>query len=99
MLLNGLKLMVWSALATLNILLTALLKPLALAVNCLLVPTEPTCRFVKLTRPLPALVPMSMVGGHRSGPEPFVSVSVRLLLGPRPTAESFPNWSRVRRMG
>ena len=97
--LNGLlKLMVWSALVTLNTLLTALLKPLALAVNCLLVPAEPTCKLVKLTRPLPALVPMSMIP-PRKGPEPLVSVSVTLLLEPRPTAESFPNWSRVRRMG
>ena len=78
--------MVWPALAMLKILLTALLKPLALAVNCLLVPAEPTCRLLKLTKPLPALVPMSMTA-PRSGPEPLVSVSVILLLEPRPTAE------------
>ena len=44
---------------TIKVLLTVLVDPLALAVNCLLVPAESISKSVKLTMPLPAAVPMS----------------------------------------
>src|SRR3989304_3680235 len=51
-----------ATLATLNVVLTALVKSLALAVNCL-VPAGSIRRLVKLTVPVPAPGPMSRGAG------------------------------------
>ena len=80
-------------------LLTALVKPVALAVNCLLFPAESISRSVKVATELPAAVPMSKFVVPNRGPVPVVSVSVTILLAARPLVELFPNWSRVRRTG
>ena len=84
---------------TAKALLRALLKPLALAVNCLFVPVESIRKSVKLMRPLPALVPMSSVAVPSKGPVPELSATPTLLLPPRPTAETFPNRSSVQTTG
>jgi len=82
-----------------NTLLIALLKPLALAVNCLFVPAESISKLLNVIKPLPAFVPISCVVVPSSGPVPPVSVTVTLLLAARPMVELFPNWSRVRTTG
>ena len=93
------KVMVWLALATVKVLLAALVRPLALAVNCLFVPAESTRKSLKLTMPLPAVVPMSSVVVPSSGPVPALSVTVAGWLPARPTVELLPNWSLLRRTG
>src|ERR1043166_391299 len=77
----------------------ALVSPLTLAVNCLLVPTVSRARLVNVATPLPAAVPMSRVVVPSSEPAPEVNDKARLLLTPNPEAESFPNASRVRSTG
>jgi len=54
--------------------LTALVKPVAVAVNCLLVPAESISRLVKLATALPAAVPMSRLVVPSRGPVPVVRV-------------------------
>ena len=85
--------------ATVKMLLTPLLKPLALAVSCLSVPAESMRKSVKLTTPLPALVPISSVVMPSSGPVPALSATVTGWLLARPIVELFPNWSELRRTG
>src|SRR5436309_15998410 len=91
----------WSAAAglTVKVLLTALVKPLALAVNCLLVPAESISRLVKVATALPAVVPMSKLVVPTRGPVPVVKVRVTILLAGRPGVETLPNWSRARTPG
>ena len=79
--------------------LTALVKPLAVAVNCLLVPAESISRLVKVATALPAAVPMSRLVVASSGPVPVVRVRVTILLAGRPVVETLPNWSRARTTG
>ena len=81
------------ALFTVNTLLTALLRPLALAVNCLLVPAASIRRSLKLAVPLPAPVPMSMLVVPWSGPVPPVRLTVRVRLPGRPTVDKLPKAS------
>ena len=88
-----------AAALTVNTLLTPLVNPLALAVNCLFVPTESISRLVKVATPLPAAVPKSRLVVPSNGPVPAVSVKVTILLAVKPEAERFPNWSLVRRTG
>ena len=65
-----------------NTLLTALLKPLALAVNCLFVPAESMRRSVKRDDAVAgAGADVSSVVVPSSGPVPAVSVTVTLLVG------------------
>jgi hypothetical protein len=73
---NEPKVMVWFSLATLKTLLVALLKPLALAVNCLFVPAESMRKSVKATIPLPAPMPMFIVVVPSNGPVPELSARV-----------------------
>src|SRR5437667_4858444 len=91
----------WSAAAglTVKVLLTALVKPLALAVNCLLVPAESISRLVNVATALPAAVPMSRLAVPRRGPVPVIRVRVTILLAGRPVVELLPNWSRARTTG
>src|SRR6266567_2307194 len=84
---------------TLNKLLSALVKPLAAALNCLLVPAESISKSVQLTTPLPAPVPMSRLVVPKRGPVPLVTVKVTIWLGGSPLVESLPNWSRLRTTG
>ena len=81
----------WSLLKTAeltaNEVLTALLKPLALAVSCLLVPAVEICRSVKATVPLPAAVPMSSVVVPDKVPLPEERVTVTSLLAGSPADE------------
>src|SRR5439155_17775526 len=79
--------------------LTALVKPLALAVNCLLVPAESISRLVNVATALPAAVPISRLAVPRRGPVPVVRVRVTILLAGRPVVELLPNWSRARTTG
>ena len=84
---------IWSLLKTARTpkdALTALLKPVALAVICL-VPIVSICRLVKLTRPLPAAEPMSSVVVPDKVPLPEERVTVTNLLAGNPAAESLPN--------
>jgi len=74
--------------------LVALLNPLALAVSCLLVPTESMRRSVKATEPFPAAVPMSRVVVPWRVPVPLVRATVTLRFEGKPVAELFPNASR-----
>src|SRR6266567_1343074 len=85
--------------ATLKKLLSALVNPLAVALNCLLVPAESISKSVQLTTPLPAPVPMSRFVVPKSGPVPLVSVNVTVRLAGKPFVESLPNWSRLRTSG
>src|SRR5437867_4156025 len=80
---------------TLNMLLSALVIPLALAVSCLFVPAESICRSVNVATPFPALVPRSRVVVPFNGPVPELKVSVTATLPGRATVELFPNWSCV----
>src|SRR5882724_8916553 len=79
--------------------LRALVKAVALAVNCLLFPAESISRSVNVARPLPAAVPMSKLDDPNIGPVPAVSVRVTILLAASPVVERLPNWSRARRTG
>src|ERR1043166_4503158 len=82
-----------------KLLLTALARPVAAAVNCLPLPAALTWTLAKLSEPLPALVPMSSAVVPASGPVPAVKVSVTVLLAPRPTAELLPNVSWLTSVG
>ncbi len=61
---------------TLNELLSTLLRPLLLAVNCLPVPAMLTCSPENATVPLPAAVPMSREEVPRSEPVPAPTLRV-----------------------
>src|SRR6266699_3024111 len=84
---------------TLKKLLRPLVKPLVVALNCLLVPAESISKSDQLTTPLPAPVPMSRLVVPKSGPAPLVSVKVTVWLAGKPLVESLPNWSRLRTTG
>src|SRR6266571_3257842 len=85
--------------ATLKKLLSALVNPLAVALNCLFVPAESISKSVQLTTPLPAPVPMSRFVLPKSGPVPLLTVKVTVRLAGKPFVESLPNWSRLRTTG
>src|SRR5439155_21596292 len=91
----------WSAAAglTVKVVLTALVKPLAVAVNCLLVPAESISRLVNVATALPAAVPMSRLVVPSSGPVPVVRDRVTILLAGRPVVEVLLNWYRARTTG
>src|SRR5262245_39153959 len=76
---------------TLNVLLRALLRPLALALSCLLVPAASMRRSLKATTPLPALLPISRLVVPCNGPVPLLRLRVTLKLAANPTALSLPN--------
>src|SRR5437867_4018366 len=73
--------------------LTALLKPAAEAVICLLVPASLHSTLVKVTVPLPAPVPMFNVVAPSNEPEPAVRPSDTLKLAGKPMVEVLPNGS------
>src|SRR6266567_3743597 len=85
--------------ATLKKLPSALVNPLAVALNCLLVPAESISKSLQLTTPLPAPVPMSRLVVPKSGPVPLLRVNVTVRLAGKPLVESLPNWSRLRTTG
>ena len=76
---------------TMNIVLTAFVKLSALAVKILFVPQESISRFVNVTLPLPAAVPMSRFVVPISGPLPVDKEIVNVLCVANPTAEKLPN--------
>ena len=78
---------------TLNKALTALAKVLALAVSCLLLPAASMRKLLKLTVPLPALVPMSKVVVPCSGPVPLLKLKLTLRLAPTPVVLLLPKAS------
>ena len=78
---------------TVNALLTALLKPLALAVSCLLAPAVSICKLLNETVPLPPPVPMSKFVAPERGPVPEVRFTVTFRLVGNPATELLPNWS------
>ena len=78
-----------------NKLLAAELRPLALAMSCLLLPVTSISRSEKATVPLPAAQPMSRVVVPCNGPVPPLKVSVTFRLAGSPTIEVLPNASRV----
>ena len=80
-------------------LLSALVKPPALAVNCLVARLASISKFEKAATPFPAAVPISRFVLPSNGPLPDVKVTVSTLFGGRPTVESLPNWSRARTTG
>ena len=84
---------------TLKKLLRPLVKPLAVALNCLLVPAESISKSLQLTTPLPAPVPMSRLVVPKRRPVPLARVKVTVWLAGRPLVESLPNWSRLRTTG
>src|SRR5688572_7860372 len=88
-----------AAALTVNTLLRPLVNPLALAVNCLLLPVESISRLVKVATPLPAAVPRSRLVVPSNGPVPALSVKVTILLAVNPDVETFPNWSLERTTG
>ena len=79
--------------ATLKMLLTALVKPEALAVSWLFAPAASIRRFVKLPVPLPAAAPMSKLALPCNGPVPLVRPTFTFRLAGKPTVEVFPNES------
>ena len=77
---------------TVNVLLVPLLKPLALAVSCLL-PVTSICKSLKATMPFPAAVPRSWVVVPCSRPVPEVRDKVTAKVEGRPTVEKLPKAS------
>src|SRR6266567_4165418 len=84
---------------TLKKLLRPLVKPLVVALNCLLVPAESISKSLQLTSPLPAPVPMSRLVVPKRKPVPLARVKVTVRLAGKPLVESLPNWSRLRTTG
>jgi hypothetical protein len=80
------------ALPTTKLLLTPLLKPLLLAVSCLL-PVTSILKFVNEATPLAALVPISIEVVPCNGPVPLLNVIVTVRFDDKPTIELFPYWS------
>lgn len=78
---------------TVNTELAALLRPLALAANCLFAPAASIRRFVNDTVPLPAPLPMSRLVVPWSGPVPAAKLTVTFKLAGKPTIELFPKAS------
>src|SRR5206468_3957070 len=79
--------------------LDALLNPDALACNCLSVPATSIRKSLNDTVPFPTAVPISCAVVPCNSPLPAVNVSVTLRFAGNPTAESFPNGSRVTNAG
>src|SRR5262249_39322818 len=75
---------------TLNTLLSALLRPEALTVSCLLVPAASISKLLKTTAPLPADAPISRVVVPCSRPVPAVSDTLTGKEAGRPEAELLP---------
>ena len=67
---------------TLKELLSALVRPLLLALSCLPVPAMLTCSPAKLAVPLPADVPISSEAVPRSEPVPALTLRVISWLAP-----------------
>src|SRR5258708_39759962 len=67
----------------------------ALAVICFPEPAAVGWIFVKVTRPFPALVPISMLVEPCSVPVPALSVRGTFRLAGKPVGDSFPNWARL----
>src|SRR5262245_3978565 len=78
---------------TVKTLLSALVRPEALAVSCLLFPAVSISKLLKTTTPLPADVPMSRVVMPSKGPDPEVRDKVRDKDAGRPEAELLPKAS------
>src|SRR6185369_5251061 len=89
----------WSLLKTAEltakVALTALVRPLLVAVSCLPLPAVSIWRSVKATVPLPAAEPISSVLVPDNVPLPEVSVTVTSLLAGNPAEEKLPNRSWV----
>ena len=75
--------------------LSALVKPLLLALNCLPVPAALIVSPENETVPLPARVPISIEVVPWSEPVPALTARATILLVPIPTVESLPNGSRL----
>src|SRR6266436_3769794 len=80
---------------TVKMLLTPLLRPLALAVSCLLVPARSIRKPVNETVPLPAPVPMSNDVVPCMGPVPLLRLNVTFRLPGNPAVELLPKGSWV----
>ena len=80
------------AVVTLNVLLTAFVRLVLVAVSCL-TPVASIRRFVKVAAPFPALVPMSSEAVPCNGPVPLLNESVTVRLDESPMIELFPYWS------
>src|SRR5256885_17245332 len=74
---------------------TPLLRPLALAVTCLLVPAASIRKSVKETVPLPAPEPTSNDAVPCMGPAPLLRLNVTFRLAGKPAVELLPNGSWV----
>ena len=72
---------------TVKVLLTASLRPLALAVKCLLLPAVSISRLPNVAVPLPALVPISTLVVPSNAPVPPLSRTVTPRLAGSPMAE------------
>src|SRR5882724_10818636 len=79
---------------TVKVLLTALVRPVALAVSCLL-PAVSISRVLKDARPFPAAKPMSAVVAPCNDPPPLLRLKVRVRLAGKPFVELFPKLSRL----
>src|SRR5882724_10977499 len=79
--------------STVKTLLATLPRPLALAVNCLLVPAGSIRKPVNETVPLPAPVPMSNDVVPCMGPVPLLRLNVTFRLVGKPTVELLPKAS------
>ncbi len=71
----------------------ALLKPLAAALSCLLVPVTSISNPLNAAVPLSPVVPMSRLVVPCSGPVPAAKLMVTLRLAGKPTTELLPNAS------
>src|SRR5205809_2907643 len=79
--------------------LRALVRPEALAVSWLPVPTESIRRLVNVAVPLPAALPMSMDAVPCNGPVPPVRLRLKFRFDARALVEALPNWSSARTTG
>ena len=84
---------------TVKAVLTALVKPDALAVSCLSAPVASIRRLLNVTAPLPAAVPMSKDAVPCNGPVPPVRLRFKFRLAGRLAAETLPNWSSAQTTG
>src|SRR5215472_7664368 len=83
-----------AAALTAKVELTALPRPAALAVNCL-VPLTSISRLLNETVPLPAAEPISAVAVPCNGPVPLVRVTVTGRLEGKPALELLPKASTL----
>src|SRR5437762_12328995 len=79
--------------------LRALVRPEALAVSWLPVPTESIRRLVNVAVPLPAALPMSVDAVPCNGPVPPVRLRLKFRFGGRPAVGAVPNWASARATG